>query len=144
MQGTARRAAGAGGAVVTAQIVSVVDRGWRGARECSIQLAGQAVEITHVIRGRLDPEIRALIQPYPHERLIDAPRRWHVVWVWGLVLWASRAGRLRWILVDHERRLQKLGPLARAVGARLAYLEEGEHGWRLLIDGHDASPKALA
>ena len=55
------------------ELLSVVERGWQGARECSLILARQGIRVTHLVKGRLPSGVRALIQPVQGIVLRDAP-----------------------------------------------------------------------
>ena len=91
------------------RVLSVVERGWRGARQCSLALDAMAIPVTHLIKGYLTPELRAMVRPYPHIRLVSVPRVLFRVWLWPIVLWQTATGRLRWMHIDHERTFKGVG-----------------------------------
>ncbi len=86
------------------RMLSLVERGWSGARTCSLDLAGvKDIQVIHLVRGRLDPQTRAMITPYAHIRIEDAPKRWYAVWLFAVLLREIVTGQLRWVVIDHER-----------------------------------------
>ena len=99
-------------------VLSVVERGWRGARQCSIALAGQGVPVTHLIKGWVPKPVRAIIRPVPGVRLVIVPRLGFWPTLWSLVAGATLTRRLGWIIVDHERTLGVVSPWCRLFGIR--------------------------
>lgn len=98
--------------------LSLVDRGWAGARACSLALAREPdIRVTHLIRGRLAPEVLGIITPHPMIRLADAPKRWYSLWLAATLAREALTGQLRWVFFDHERRWARLRPLIERLGA---------------------------
>jgi hypothetical protein len=125
-------------------VLSVVERGWRGVRECSIALSAQAVPVTHLIKGRLGADVRAMIRPYPGVRLVSVPRIAFRAWLWGLLAWGTIWGRLRWVLVDHERTLREVAWWCRVCGVTPVFIQETDQGYDLRrSDGERLSLQAL-
>ncbi len=112
-------------------ILSFVERGWRGARELSLELLEHGVAVTHVVKGRLDPDVRGLIPPRPNVRLVSVERRWFLLLASSLLLQGALSRRLRSVLVDNERSLRRWGPWVRLLGKRIAMIEETSGGYRL-------------
>ena len=117
------------------EVLCVVERGWRGARECSITLSARAVPVTHLIKGSLKTNLRAMIRPYPGVRLVSVPRLAFRAWLWGLLAWGTMWGRLRWVLVDHERTLREVAWWCHLFGLRLVLVHETEMGYALEVAG---------
>lgn len=112
-------------------VLSVVERGWRGARECSIALSARAVPVTHLIKGSLQADLRAMIHPYPGVRLVSVPRAAFRAWLWGLLVWGTMWGRLKWVLVDHERTLREVAWWCRVCGLTPVFIQETGQGYDL-------------
>ncbi len=113
------------------EVLSLVERGWRGARECSLTLNAMAIPVTHLIKGRLTREVQAMIQPYPGVRIISVPRLAFRLWLWGILLWGTVGGQLHWLLVDHERTLHEVGWWCRAFGFTLVTIRQTDQGYTL-------------
>jgi hypothetical protein len=117
------------------ELLSVVERGWRGARECSLDVARQGIQVTHLIKGRLPPDVRRLIQPVQGIALYDAPR-----WRFPLLLWTHLVAgaltrRVRWALFDHERTLAAAGRWCRLAGVTAVLIRESGERVELSVQG---------
>jgi len=115
------------------EVLSVVERGWRGARECSLILSRMGIPVTHVIKGYLNAELRAMIQPYPGVRLVSVPRVVFRTWLWWLLVWRTLTGRLQWLLVDHDRTRREISWWCRAFGLTLVSIRETDHRYELWV-----------
>lgn len=114
----------------------MVERGWRGARECSLALDVRGVHVTHLIKGALEPEVLAMIRPRPHIRVVAVPRWWFRAWLWGLLIVGSVRGRWAAVLVDHERTGREIAWWCRRWGVGLARIHETAEGYDLWV-GND-------
>lgn len=112
-------------------MLSVVERGWRGARECSITLSARAVPVTHLIKGSLKTNLRAMIRPYPGVRLVCVPRIAFRAWLWGMLVWGTMLRRVKWVLVDHERTLREVAWWCRVCGVTPVFIQETAEGYDL-------------
>ena len=121
------------------EVLSVVERGWRGARECSLVLQRHGIKVTHVIKGRLSPDLQRVIVPYPLIRLIVVPRVLFRPCLWAALIAASVRGRLGWLILDHERTLREVSGWCRAFGITPVLIEERASDYRLLRDGSAAA-----
>ena len=91
-------------------VLSLVERGWRAAREASLRTQSQLRWI-HVIKGPLPTDVRALIAPVPSIRIVCLPRAVYWIAIWGFVAMMAAGRRLQTIVVDNgkaERRLSKV------------------------------------
>ncbi len=90
------------------QVLSLVERGWQAARQCSLEAADQGAGTLHLIKGRLPSDVRALIPA--HERIIldDCPKQLFWPLVYAYSLGGIFGGHLRAILVDNERSLGRM------------------------------------
>ena len=120
-------------------VLSLVERGWQAARECSLDLGPQGVCVIHLIKGHVDRSVRALITPKPHVRTLSVPRRlfWPVLWL--VCLGLTLTGRLRALLVDHERSYRRLSWWARMAHVNLTMVQQGTAGYELWIGSKPVS-----
>jgi len=125
------------------EVLSVVERGWRGARECSLVLSTVGVPVTHLIKGFLNAELREMIRPYPGIRMISVPRPLFRLWLWWTLCWQTTTGRLRWVLLDHERTLREISWWCRRFGLTSVAVHETHQGYELWVGGRHM-PLALA
>ena len=125
------------------EVLSGVERGWRGARECSLELQQHGIAVTHVIKGKLPRDLRGLITPYPLIRLVDVPRALFRPCLWIALVAGAARGQLRWLLLDHERTLREVSGWCRAFRITPVLVEEETVGYRLLRDGAPASAAAV-
>ena len=125
------------------RVLSVVERGWFGARQCSLALDAMAIPVTHLIKGYLAPEIRAMIRTYPHIHIVSVPRLLFRAWLWTIMLWQTATGRLRWILIDHERTLKEVGWWCRVFRVTPVVIQQTAQGYELSVDGQDTSFSSL-
>ena len=121
-------------------MLSLVEHGWQGARQCSLALEGRQVRVTHVIKGWLRADLRAMIAPHPHIRLVSAPRWAFYFVVWPLVIAKTLRGRLGWILMDHERSRAELAWWCRLFGIAPVMIQEQDGGTYDLAVGGRAVP----
>ena len=112
-------------------VLSVVERGWHGARDCSLALNGRAIPVRHLIKGRLPRALRAIITPYPHIRITSAPRPLFPLALWWAIATQTAAGRLRWLLVDHERTWSRVQWWCRAFGLTPLLIREFDDHFEL-------------
>ena len=106
-----------------ALVCSLVERGWQAAREYSLDAQRGEFEFLHIVKGRLDRLVRALIAPRPNIRLLSISRRWFWPAAWSILAWGVLTGRLRAVLVDNERSFQRLKARMRAAGVSLIRAE---------------------
>lgn len=113
------------------EVLSVVERGWRGARECSLVLSAKAIPVTHLIKGYVNTELLAMIQPVPHMRIISAPRPLFRLWLWWALGWGTLTRRLRCVLIDHERTLREVSWWCRLWGLASVTIRDTDEGYDL-------------
>ena len=125
------------------RVISVVERGWRGARECAAVLNQAGVPVTHLIKGWISRDVQEMIGSTPKQRVVAWPRPAFYVGLW---LWlAPRVlfGRVRWVLVDHERTSRGLARWAGWRGVWPVMIQEGERGFTLWRNGVRVSLEEL-
>ena len=106
-------------------VCSLVERGWQAAREYSLDAQRSELEFLHVVKGRLDRSVRALIVPRPNTRLLSISRRWFWPAAWSILAWGVLTGRLRTVLVDNDRSFRRLKVWMRVAGICLMKLPAG-------------------
>ena len=114
-------------------VLSLVERGWQAARECSLDLQEANVEWLHVVKGRLSRAVQAMVAPQPRIRLMSVPKTlfWPMI---GLLVGAGAvSGRLRAVLVDNPRSLRRLDRLGRMVRVPVAMVQEGAEGYEVWL-----------
>ena len=113
------------------EVLSVVERGWRGARDCSLTLNEMAIPVTHLIKGYLSRELRAMVQPYPHIQIVSVPRPLFRIGLWWVLVGRTLTGRLRVVLIDHERTLREASWWCRLWGVTPVTIHETDDGYTL-------------
>ena len=116
-------------------ILSLVERGWQAARVCSLEAEPHGVRVLHVVKGRLDRSVLALIEPKPHIRLVSLPKNFFWPVVFPLMAWCAAISRLRVVVVDNERSARRLAGWARALWVRLMIIQWHAGGYELREHG---------
>ena len=106
-------------------VCSLVERGWQAAREYSLDAQRGEIEFLHIVRGRLDRSVRALVAPRPNIRLLSIPKRWFWPAAWSILTWGALTGRLRTVLVDNDRSFRRLRTMRRVAVVSLINLHPG-------------------
>src|SRR5262249_54511388 len=108
--------------VMEPYVLSLVERGWRIARQQEI--AQPTLRVVHLVKGRLSPSLQRLIRCQKPAQLISYPRNlfWLFAWIWLVLL--GLQGRLCAVWVDSDKALQWVSPWCRRCGinAVSAYL----------------------
>ena len=89
-------------------VLSLVERGWQAARECSLDLDRAGVQTIHYVKGHLSQDVCAMIAPKPHIRVVDLPRRLFWWGMWPRLTAYAMTGAVRSVLVDNERSYRRL------------------------------------
>ncbi len=119
---------------MSSDVLSVVEQGWRGARECSLILRTRGIAVTHLVKGSLSAEVLAMIHPDSLIRIIDVPRATFRARLWALLVWRTMTKRVRWVLVDKERTLRELGGWCRWFGLTPVFIRETTEGFELSVN----------
>ncbi len=83
--------------------ISLVEKGWAGARRLSIELSRKGVQVRHLVRGTIASEFVDIITPYPGISIRGIPVRWYRIATWGILLsWQFRPN-LHAVIVDNAR-----------------------------------------
>ena len=123
-------------------LVSLVERGWQAVRDCSLDAQRDGVHVLHLVKGWLDPAVRAMSPPQPRIRLLSMPRDLFWPWAWMMATGCWASGRLRAILVDNERAQQRLRSWAHLARTPIWLVQPGPKGYELLAgaDRLDRAP----
>jgi len=112
-------------------VLSLVERGWRAARECSLDLREADLEYVHVVKGRLSRAVRAMAAPESGTRLLSVPK----ALFWPMIVLGVGAGawsgRLRAVLVDNLRSFRRLQGVSRMLGVLVAIVQDSAAGYEL-------------
>ena len=112
-------------------ILSLVERGWQAARECSLAAQRDGVRITHVIKGRVDPAVCGLHPSAPGVRMVGVARWWFWPWIWlHAVAWRG-PGRPCAVLVDNERAQRRVRAWRLPEAMPVWLVRMGPHGYEL-------------
>ncbi len=85
------------------RVISLVEKGWGGARRLSIQLAGRGVTVSHYVRGCLSRELLGVVTPYAGMTIRGFDPRWYKTIVWFILLSTQGQREALMVLVDNER-----------------------------------------
>lgn len=84
-------------------IVSLVEKGWAGARRLSITMVQEGHQVHHLVRGRIPRNLLEVITPYPGITIRGYPAKWYRVAVWMILARAILTPRRTVVLVDNDR-----------------------------------------
>ena len=104
-------------------VLSLVERGWRGARVA--ELHEPHMTVVHMAKGRVALPVRELIGLSHPVRLISCWRNlfWLVAWAGLLGLWLS--GRLRAVWVDNAKSYRRLAWCCRVLSIDVVLMPQG-------------------
>lgn len=121
-------------------MLSLVERGWQAARECSLDAQRQGVRTVHLIKGWVHPRVLALHRSSEYVRMISVPRPLFWVAVGCALVWWGGSGVLRAVLVDHERSAARLHRWIGWLHAHLMMVRMGDAGYELWAGEQRISP----
>ena len=84
-----------------------------------------------------------MIRPYPYIHIVSVPRLLFRAWLWTIMLWQTATGRLRWILIDHERTLKEVGWWCRVFRVTPVVIQQTAQGYELRLNGQSVSFASL-
>jgi len=122
-------------------VVSLVERGWRAARECSLDAQQRGLCVIHVVKGRLSRAVHAMIAQRPHIRVVSVSRRLFWPAAGALCGWLGLTGRLHSVLVDNERTLRRVKRWVHLSRIVPVLVREGRDGYELW-HGHQRIARA--
>ena len=109
-------------------VLSLVEKGWAGARQLSIRFSPEGLRVRHLVRGRLAADVLACLSPYAGITIWGIPRRVYRAVVWLELLAAPLHGPVRAILVDNERSVKWITRWFPQLQDRVVLLQERGDG----------------
>jgi hypothetical protein len=125
-----------------ASVVSMVEKGWGGARRVSIELAEQGIAVHHYVKGRLPGDLVRVLTLPRGVRISGLPVRWYRPAVWALLAGRALLGRRTVVLVDNERAMGWVSRW-RFSRAPVLVLEREDGGPLVRVAGRDADAAAV-
>ena len=110
------------------QAISLVEKGWAGARQLSIPLTQRGIRVRHLVRGTLAAGVLKSITPYPGMTIRGIPRRLYRLVAWVALQLGSWRGDVAMILVDNERAFSWVSRAVPSLGDRLVLVLEADDG----------------
>ncbi len=86
-------------------VISLVEKGWAGARRVSIAQAQQGANVHHFVRGLLSSEVLHMVRAHKGITVWGISSRWYRLVVWGALV-VSQFNQALLIWVDNERALR--------------------------------------
>ena len=83
--------------------LSLVEKGWAGARRFSIQLSDKGVAVRHLVKGTIAPEFLAVITPYRGVSIHGISARGYRIVTWAALLLYQFHPGLQAVIVDNTR-----------------------------------------
>ena len=109
-------------------VLSLVEKGWAGARQVSIRFTESGVGVDHLVRGWISREVCEVITPYRGMWIQGIPKQWYKMLAWVRLLFAQRSSQLTLILVDNERTVQWIGRWFPALRQKVVLVLEAPDG----------------
>jgi len=88
------------------EIVSLVEKGWAGARQITMSAVQAGHDVQHFVRGRLSHVLLEALTPYPRMRIRGYSPSWYRVAVWGALVRRTLTLSAPIVLVDNERAMR--------------------------------------
>ncbi|MBI4342355.1 MAG: hypothetical protein HY599_03190 [Candidatus Omnitrophica bacterium] len=127
------------------QAISLVEKGWAGARQLSIQLARRGVRVRHLVKGALSREVLEVLTPHEGMTIHGVPRRAYRPVAWLALQRGRWRGDLALVLVDNERAFQWVSRVVPSLGGRLVLIQEADDGSpRIAQAGAAVDPALMA
>ena len=121
-------------------ILSLVERGWQAARECSLDLHGKGICVVHMIKGSVSPQVLALMVPKSHIHFVSVSRTLFWPAALGMFGWFVASGTLRAVLVDNERSRRRLSRWVRVARVQLLLVRQGQGGYEMIAADQRVMP----
>jgi len=84
-------------------VISLVEKGWAGARIATIPLAQQGMRVQHIVKGLLPRELVCNLTPYPGMAICSIRPPWFRIVGWGHLLVGYLTHEVAWVLVDNQK-----------------------------------------
>ncbi len=109
-------------------VISLVEKGWAGARQISLELAREGIVVCHLVKGRLPRELLRVLSSHAELHLKGAPPRLFKTIAWSVLAGSQFNGAARLVLVDNERTLHWVGRWFPRLRNRLVLVREQPDG----------------
>ena len=109
------------------QAISLVEKGWAGARRVSIRLVREGGSVRHVVRGRLDAELLNSLTPYARMTIRGVSPGWYRTVAW-FELARALPGGLSLVIVDNENAAVWVSRCFPMMRERILVVQEGPDG----------------
>ncbi len=109
-------------------VLSLVEKGWAGARQVSIRFTESGAQVEHLVRGWISREVLEVITPYRGVRVRGIPKQWYKVIAWVRLFLDQGSRHLTLILVDNERTVQWIGRWFPALRQKVVLVLEAPDG----------------
>lgn len=106
------------------QVIFLVERGWRGARELAITLARQHLTSRLIIKGKVPADVLEIITPRAGIQVSSYSKWYFKLSVVFIILWHRIFGRLKCVVVNKDRTLRWISALTRLTGCQTVLLNE--------------------
>jgi len=106
------------------EVMLLVERGWRGARELAMSLARQQIVCELVIKGDVPKDVLEIITPRKNIRIVSWSRWYFKPAIIFKIIEGRIFGRLRCVIVNKERTLKWISMLTRRFGFETVLLSE--------------------
>lgn len=124
-----------------AVVLSLIERGWQPARACSLDVPQQIADIVYFVKGKVGPDVHALVALKPNMRLRSVPKGCFWPFVWTLCAWMACLGKKRIIMVDNVRSLNRLLAPAMSWAAPVVLVRPSHSGYELWHEDRLLSPE---
>ena len=116
-------------------VLSLVEKGWAGARQLSIPLSRRGLRVRHLVCGALSGEVARILTPYPGMSIRGIPRQLYRVAAWLALQRGIWRKDIAAVLVDNERAFRWVSQVAPALRDRLVEVQEAEDGTPRIAQG---------
>ncbi len=108
--------------------ISLVEKGWAGARWLSIILAKEGTPVHHLVKGRLPNQVLRIITPYPRITLHGIPPKAHRVAAFLILALGQVPGTVGMVIVDNSKTAQWVARWFPVLRDRIVLVGETETG----------------
>ena len=117
------------------QVLCLSEAGWRGIRRFSLLLNRLQIPSLVLINARPSHNVRAMVEEMPCVVNFFFPRKVFRIFSYVFLLGRLLTGKVSGIVVEKQKTLRMLSPLASVFRVPLLVLEEIDNGFRLFKDG---------
>ncbi len=108
--------------------LSLVEKGWAGARWLSIDLARQGTPVTHLVRGTIPQATREVLTPTPGISIVGVSPRLYRVAAWFHLWVAQTLSGVGMVITDNAKTAGWVRSAFPELKERVLLVAEGENG----------------